>query len=44
MKIKGLIKKIFISIVGFVKEGTKFYLESNLKSYELVTYIIKKIW
>ena len=29
MKSKGLIKKMFISIIGFVKRGIKFWLESN---------------
>ena len=44
MKTKGLIKKIFISIIGVIKEGIKFWLESNEKSYELDLHRIKKIW
>ena len=44
MKIKRLIKKIFISIIWFIKGGIKFWLESNEKAYELDLYRIKKIW
>lgn len=43
MKSKGLIKKMFISIIGFVKRGIKFWLESNQKEYELELHSIKKI-
>lgn len=44
MKSKGLIKKIFISIIEIIKGGIKFWLESNEKAYKLDLYRIKKIW
>ena len=46
MKSKELTKKIFkfIGIIGIIKGGIKFWLESNEKAYKLDLYRIKKIW
>lgn len=44
MNLKGLMKKIFGSVIKIFKDGIKFYLESYEQAYKLDLYRIKKIW
>jgi len=43
MNLKRLIKKIFVSGIGFFKDGINFYLKSYEQSYKLDLYHIKRI-